>query len=588
MDFLFGITLGIVVGIVLFVLWRTYLADKIQAFLGYIIPRLKHKTQAKDFIFSEALNRMSCQVQEVKGSKGMYEMVYSGGFFILEPINGMSVLLVSFFHCGRFNVSQLTAVRSVLNMLNLNNGFAHGFYTIEDEERCIDIHQKGVFVVPDTVDDCVSSFREFLDAFFVNKHLVRERVSEKTLQEDLFGVEDWEVHGMRKNMDLSLIRKEEAEHLLPIPENCADNLHKVGLKSFLNRVCEGGVAEISEIKVMTEQCSVVKGADLNDFDFLETVVERDASGKAFVVNDVATLLVSCNSYYEDELRKELLIMVLQLERETAMAFYVRATLNRLPVSEKSIEFMNGDMSYQESASVMLGITKLPEDRRMKEFEYMWQDARDKYENGEFDEMTEEQRFITCFRNRSHVASSLYWGIKYFQEERFYESLPFLEAVFDVLSSAEAQLSKHENEMLHEICFRLGFACNELKLYKEAYYYLEIISNTGNLRYIMEYINCLVNSKDFRAFSVVDTHQKHLEEFRAMNEDDTDGNEMSEELQYFYNFLRRRKVYLLVDMKSWDDAEKELQRMLDEPVNSDFALNELAYIQQLKKMDAEGE
>ena len=70
----------------------------------------------------------------------------------------------------------------------------------------------------------------------------------------------------------------------------------------------------------------------------------------------------------------------------------------------------------------------------------------------------------------------------------------------------------------------------------------------------------------------------------VNEDADDEEDYPDEQQSeksFINFLKRRKAYLLVEMKEYDDAEKLLKKMLDEPDSSDFALQELAFIQKNK-------
>ena len=49
---------------------------------------------------------------------------------------------------------------------------------------------------------------------------------------------------------------------------------------------------------------------------------------------------------------------------------------------------------------------------------------------------------------------------------------------------------------------------------------------------------------------------------------------------FLAFLKRRKVYVLVEKKRFEEARKNLMEMLDDPECADFAINELAYIQKL--------
>ena len=51
---------------------------------------------------------------------------------------------------------------------------------------------------------------------------------------------------------------------------------------------------------------------------------------------------------------------------------------------------------------------------------------------------------------------------------------------------------------------------------------------------------------------------------------------------FMNFLRRRWAYVHVELGDLASAESVYKKMLDEPLNADFALNELAYIQKLRE------
>jgi hypothetical protein len=99
----------------------------------------------------------------------------------------------------------------------------------------------------------------------------------------------------------------------------------------------------------------------------------------------------------------------------------------------------------------------------------------------------------------------------------------------------------------------------------------------NIGYTEEYINCIVNNNDFRALTVINGMMLQL----ADNETDDEGNPM-EHIAAFNNFLKRRKAYVYIEKNRFDDAESLLKQMLNEPDNSDFAINELAYIQKIRK------
>ena len=139
------------------------------------------------------------------------------------------------------------------------------------------------------------------------------------------------------------------------------------------------------------------------------------------------------------------------------------------------------------------------------------------------------------------------------------------------------MKRETRERFFELCYDIGLCYSRLKLYKEAYTYLDAVANKGNLKYTTEYVNCLVNSKDHRALNVVENLIAQSENYREDSEEP-----VPHEVQQFYDFLRRRKAFLLVDLNALDEAEEMLRPMLNEPDNSDFALTELAYIQNLRK------
>ena len=90
-----------------------------------------------------------------------------------------------------------------------------------------------------------------------------------------------------------------------------------------------------------------------------------------------------------------------------------------------------------------------------------------------------------------------------------------------------------------------------------------------------YVNCLVNANDFRAYGIVENMISHTQQQIADAEEGTEEN-----LTDFLNFLLRRKVSVLITLGSYDNARKLLQAMLQEEINQDFAINELAHLQKI--------
>ena len=579
------ILLGIIVGFLLFAFAKTYFAEKIQQLWTRMYPRLKYKTDEVDFVLHQALKELSCEPELMDPTKRSIGLVYHGLHFVIDPIDRGREARVLLLHNADFPITQLSSIRAAVNLVNLNADNVRAIYTFDHDQNTIDVHITSGFEVPNTVEECTPKLRKLFDEFLHHRMGLFGRVQEMTINEEMYGVDDWEMNGLRKAADLSGIKKEEASHFFPAEENRVDASRSLFLVPFLERICEGGLPKVSELKVVTDECEILtEEQEIRDFDFLKTIVARDEQGNAHLVNQIVTLLIKCSVDNSGTVRNELLTLTLQAERETQMAYYVRATVSRLPVPEQSIEFMTDEMIFQESASVLLGVAKLSEERRMMEFEYMWQDACDKLANNELDEMTEEQKFIAMFNKGRNISSGLYWGLKYFFEKRYYESIPYLESVFESLSQEMHLLNNKHKSMFYEICYRIGYAYCDLKLYKDAYYYLDIIANVGSTKYMMEYVNCLVNSKDYRALTAVENYLKQIDDFHGGAEAAIKDNSMTEETQEFYNFLRRRKAYLLVELSFLDEAELYLKSMLHDSNNGDFALNELAYIQRMKKSE----
>ena len=65
----------------------------------------------------------------------------------------------------------------------------------------------------------------------------------------------------------------------------------------------------------------------------------------------------------------------------------------------------------------------------------------------------------------------------------------------------------------------------------------------------------------------------------------DANEAEiERLMPMYQFFQRRYLYLLVEYKKWDDAEKQANFMIKNDMDVDFAKGELEHIRRMREND----
>jgi hypothetical protein len=96
----------------------------------------------------------------------------------------------------------------------------------------------------------------------------------------------------------------------------------------------------------------------------------------------------------------------------------------------------------------------------------------------------------------------------------------------------------------------------------------------NYLHIQEYINCLSNSQDPQALEVIEDVMK-----RSPRPESEDG---VEDWNFHMAFLKRRKTYVLIDLKRYDDARKLLTEMLDDSLCAEFAENELNYLNTIER------
>ena len=166
--------------------------------------------------------------------------------------------------------------------------------------------------------------------------------------------------------------------------------------------------------------------------------------------------------------------------------------------------------------------------------------------------------------------------------RFMECLKLSKWIFKILSIQfrdmdEEELTTQYSGLLHmyyDTCYNVGYCLMELDNKTTAEYYLEISARSLNSEHVIEYINCLANTKDPRALDVV--------EDTIARAPMPESEELMESWNFLMAFLKRRKAYILIDMKRYNEARKMLRKMLNDPRCRDFAIGELDYLKDIEK------
>lgn len=128
-------------------------------------------------------------------------------------------------------------------------------------------------------------------------------------------------------------------------------------------------------------------------------------------------------------------------------------------------------------------------------------------------------------------------------------------------------------LFFESAFRTGFCLMELGAMEAASYYLRQAAESNMYEHSQEYINCLVNTRAPIALDVINGEISRTT--KPKSESDIG------KWNYHKAFLKRRKAYVLIDMKLLDEAEKLLREMVDDPLCKNFAVGELRYLSRIR-------
>jgi len=275
-------------------------------------------------------------------------------------------------------------------------------------------------------------------------------------------------------------------------------------------------------------------------------------------------------------KNHFMTVLLTAEGDDGNALYTRITVTIPPHNVDRAHALSNPTNQAQCISLLTAYERTTPDKRKQEFDYMWQEAKLKMENGEEESMTEDQRLLGDVTD-ANVGYCLYWGDRMFNTGRYGDAIIYYENAFESWRGRFFDMDETDKRVLLEIAYKIGFCYCELKMYEKAYYYMDLLADDGSITHTMELVNVLANNKDLRVFSVLDDVMQALHDHWDKKQD-----EMPPPVMSLIHFLRRRRAYALIEFGKLDDAEEIFKSMLDEEENADYAINELAYIKKLRE------
>ena len=527
-------------------------------------------------IVSKALKALNCTGEWRKeGDAAIVRYTFQSGHFGIRIIGNCPQVELSYLFFAEAEMKDINIVRHVCNHFNLNSTGPRFGYTINEETNIIDMHiLTPLLLDDDRAKDILSS--AMVDMFLWQNSFMRSLTDVKK-EAKSSATSDLEWSEKEVARDFFLLREQELRHQKKGAEWRQNDKEAATLKQWMDKVF--GLVDVvfSELTVVTDAVTVINDREsIASYNLSDTLIVDGAFVRQKAMLDLVFFLPA-----HPTTRRRMTFSIQQADGcEDVLYYQVVATL--LPLPSGIGRPLHSKEVQVQSHSVLLAYDLRSTKQLQDEFVYMWKEAKSKVANGEENQLTEEQRLIANVESVD-AARFVYRSRTLYRQKRYYEAISCLENAYRLLNSNIDKKSLEERNLFLEVCYMLGFCYNELQQYDRAYYYLTFVTGVNRTLYAEEYVNCMIYLGDYRSLMTIDGI---LEDLHNSIVEDEEG-EVEQSVHPFLQFLYRRKAYVLVELHRFDEAEEMLRQMIDDPESGDFALDELAYIQQLREKDKTG-
>ena len=527
-------------------------------------------------IVSKALKALNCTGEWRKeGDAALVRYTFQSGHFGIRIIGNCPQVELSYLFFAEAEMKDINIVRHVCNHFNLNSTGPRFSYSINEETNIIDMHiLTPLLLDDDRAKDILSS--AMVDMFLWQNSFIRSLTDVKK-EAKSSATSDLEWSEKEVARDFFLLREQELRHQKKGAEWRQNDKEAATLKQWMDKVF--GLVDVvfSELTVVTDSVTVINDREsIASYNLSDTLIANGAFVRQKAMLDLVFFLPA-----HPTTRRRMTFSIQQADGcEDVLYYQVVATL--LPLPSGIGRPLHSKEVQVQSHSVLLAYDLRSTKQLQDEFVYMWKEAKSKVANGEENQLTEEQRLIANVESVD-AARFVYRSRTLYRQKRYYEAISCLENAYRLLNSNIDKKSLEERNLFLEVCYMLGFCYNELQQYDRAYYYLTFVTGINRTLYAEEYVNCMIYLGDYRSLMTIDGI---LEDLHNSIVEDEEG-EIEQSVHPFLQFLYRRKAYVLVELHRFDEAEEMLRQMIDDPESGDFALDELAYIQQLREKDKTG-
>ncbi len=494
-----------------------------------------------------------------------YYFDFQDGHFIADVVSDDNFATVWFPSFYDVEDAQIDAVRIACNKFNYYMRIFKASYSYDEEKNVYNLHMSFGVEYIDTrefarrLEACFNYQRRFIEMY--------EALAEDS-EEDSEHASNLHHHSrfLISQQEMSHSGDDMSEHRFD-PNECYTFGRIVERLTAIPGITykELTISSVADgVKVLTDH-SQIAGTDV-----LHALVNEDATGyRTSVVTMAARYATPANL-----VEARYLTLTLTPAGTDEYSCYIRATITDIPGDMSDTDPFDGRQPQVGSESVLLALDRESTKKKQEEFKYMWEDAKLKLKSGE--KLSAEQKFLASILAPTE-GYSFYWGMRLFHQGRYHAALAHLEQAYEQIRLDIVDRETYERFL--QYCFYIGFCYNELGNERLAFFYLNHVSGSANIQYVEEYVNALANYGDLRTLKVIEHYYEEITQVIK----ESDDEEVSSRMEEFREFLLRRRGYVLIEFNRLDEAEELFKELLDSPNSHDYAVNELATIQRLRRV-----
>ena len=530
------------------------------------------------------LHRLQVEWEVTPTSQGGAEMDYhfhfQNGDFHAMAREGRPYVRVHFLFFLDTAFGNLDNVRYACNEFNTQYPEYKVIYTLDEKEHKINLHIAMSFRLADAQEVDVRDFGSSLTMCFEAARTYRQLL-ESILESDNSNLEENTAMNRR---EVFLAREAEIQHQSPAYRWRTNETERHTLGQLLRTML--GVDEVNFLRlrvVAREFWETSVEEEMENYDLADVLTRREDDGTALFVCESATLIIEMTTTAR---QREEYVVYLHAEDEAEGTLYMRVTLVQPTLSASPRHsLVSAEAAKTTPLSFLMALDTTDPRQRLSEFQYIWDDVQAALKEGK---PLEGDRLFVSLSEWPNVGYDLYWGRRFFESRRYYEALQYFENAYIVLSRNYHEMSKSSKEKFYELAYYIGLCYSHLKLYRQAYFYLDATYSQHSIRYTTAYVNTLVDSCDFRALPIINVLLNNLSEELESDSEEEDRDNLPQNLFDFLRFLRRRKAYALIDLHHYDEAEQLLHSLLGNPDDEAFVLDELAYLEQQRAAEKDND